>query len=228
MVRGVSAVPNDPYSGYSASVPKLMVYQNRLYLYWSAIKLLARPPRTWLDINTRGMELVQQPGGERGLWGRSAIGPVASYDPRLNVQVWGVDPNDPRSNQRAEMFSAKVINNVIYATGVLGGNGCLTVGDKSAGCSRLAISVSTRPLGHDAFNEHLVPEKLLPSNPVAYVRIIKLPDGSPALIGWFANRQRTGERSLARGMHILPLPQNSAIRQSADDTLRAPGKAVAH
>jgi hypothetical protein len=108
------------------------------------------------------------------------------------------------------MFSARAFGNVIYATGVLGGTGCLAMADKVPGCSRLAVAVSQQPLGKDVFNQHLLPETELPTNAVAYTRINVRPDGSRVLMG-FGDTPRSDERSLPRGLFVIPLPDDAPI-----------------
>jgi hypothetical protein len=227
VVYGRSSDPRDQFT-YSASGPKLLVFGDRLYLYWTAVKYWTPPGRKdhqWLTIATRGMELVQDPSGKRLLWGKGANGPVASYDPARNAEVWGVDPADPRSNQTADMFSTAVVGKVIYATAGLGGSGCLTPLGTSSGCYRLAISVSTAPLGPHAFNQHLVPEDLLPANPQEYTRLFRQPSGEFCLMGQFLKPlpQSPAERSLPKGVHCIPLPANSPILKFGE-TIAVPSR----
>lgn len=217
IVFGRSALPNDPYT-YSASVPKLFVYYNRLFVYWAAIKIRSAPPHTWIDITTRGMELVQQGGRGGRLWPKGASGPVASFDPAHNVEVFGIVPSDPRSNQRAEVFSVRLVDGLVYAPGVLGGSGCLNIAGKSPGCSRLSISISRQPLGYHIFNQVMVPEADLPRNPVAYVRIVRDSKNELYLMG-LALRARHQDRALQSGLFIMPLPPNGLIRSFARNQL---------
>lgn len=201
---------------WSASDPKLLTYGGKLYLYWSSIWAKAPPgvrKRQWLMSATRGMELVQEAAGQHLLWGKGAGRPVAAYDPSLNVEVWGVDRADPRSNQTADMFSVTAINGVIYATAGVGGNGCLTPAGTSPGCYRLAISVSRTPLGVDVFNRHLLPENLLPSNTQDYTRFFQRPGGGLCLMGHFYKTSVNADpsRALPEGIYCIPLQPDSPI-----------------
>jgi hypothetical protein len=228
IVQGLSSEPDDIYH-YSASDPKLLTFHNRLYLYWSSIKWW-KPPGgygvQWLSIATRGMELRQEAGGQRLLWGVGAMGPVDAYDPSKNVEVWSGDTDDVRSNQTVDMFSIISLGGVIYATAGIGGNtdasppppterhpGCVVPDKTKEGCFRLAISWAATPLGNHIFNNHLAPERMLPSNTQEYARFYTEPGGALFLMGHFIKASPPTElsRAIADGVDFIPLPANSPI-----------------
>jgi len=230
IVQGRSAVPNDKYR-YSASDPKLLTFRNRLYLYWTAIKSWVPAGisgHQWLSIAVRGMELTQEAGGRRLLWGARGGGPADAYDPSRNVEVWGGDPSDVRSNQTADMMSIMSIGDVIYATAGVGGNtdsspppvtephpGCVVPDNKKEGCFRLAISWSTTPLGVHVFNNNLAPERILPANTQEYARLYKQPDGRLFIMGRFMKALPPTDlsRAVPEGIDFIPLPANSPIAE---------------
>jgi hypothetical protein len=216
VVDGRSADPRDKFV-YSASDPKLLAFGGRLYLYWTAVKYWYPPgarKRELINITTRGMELEQERTGLRRVWGKGSAGPVASYDPARNIQVWGVEPGDPRSSQTVDMFSIVPIGGRIYATAGVGGSGCLVPEGQSSGCFRPVISVSDIPLGRDIFNHHVLPEELLPSNAQDYLRIFRKPDGSLFMIGNFRkpNPSAAAERAVTPGPQWLSFPMNALPR----------------
>jgi len=200
---------------HSASVPKLLNYQNRLYLYWTAVNIDATPPNNWKNITSWGVELEQEPGPLKRLWAKGAGGPIPSNDPRA-VEVWGLGTDD-RSDTVADVFQVFTDGRYVYATAARGGRGsggsdlCLTPLNPSGGCYRLSVSRASSPLGLHIFNQDIAADGQLPSNPHEYGRIIVLPDGSSRIMGQFlpAGSAQRDARSIAAGFQSLPIPGGS-------------------
>lgn len=185
----------DPRSGllYSASVPNIFVFHNRLYVYWSAVRI-RRAGRIWRQITIRGMQLAQEPSGRRRIWGAGSPGvPVASHDPARNVEVLGLNPADPYANQSADVKGVYADRNYVYLITSLGGTGpdgratCLNPRGTSFGCYRMQIFRSPSPLGRDVFNPHPLVSPMLPLNPAAYQRPFTAPGGTLRILGMFYN-----------------------------------------
>lgn len=161
---------------YSASVPNLFVFHNRVYVYWSAIQVDAESKK-WLTCTVRGMQLVQDSSRLGRFWGLGSVGqPVPSYDPSLNVEVLGLNPSDPISDQCVDMKGVYAGANDIYVAAALGGKGpagtqnCLGAGGDSYGCFRLQIFHTSSPLGPHILNRQPLRSPSLPLNPTAYDR----------------------------------------------------------
>ncbi len=235
IVYGKSAIAGDKYF-YSASDPKLLSFQNHLYLYWTAVKGWHPPgakQHQWLSIATRGMELQQQTSGRRLVWGKGMDGPDDSYDPAHNVEVWGPNPNDPNSDQTVDMFSIMSVGNVIFATAGVGGNGeahapppppdiqhpgCVVPDPTKDGCFRIALAASTSPMGEHVFDGMLAPQNILPPNTQEYARLYRQPDGSLFLMARFFRKWPAPALYglLPDGIDYIPLPANSPLVQWMD------------
>lgn len=200
VVKGGTVDDRDSYL-YSAAVPKLLVYGDRLYLYWTAMQLRRSAVGHNFDfatdigtLTTRGIQLGQG-GAGKSLSAidnsqRSVGHAIFANDPS-SVEVFGLDPDDPMSNTAADLFQAVAVGSHIYVTEARGGSGCNTPHGTSAGCYRLTIGESTNPLGYHTFNNHLAPSNSLPDNPQEYYRFVYRPeDQKTALLGGnFVNPQ---------------------------------------
>jgi hypothetical protein len=189
LVKSGDADPESPYS-YAASVPNLVLFKGRLYVYWSAIKI-EKATRKWEIITIRGMELVKDPSEAARLWGAGSVGrPVASHDPSRNMEIVGIDSADPYSNQTADLKGAFAAQNSVYLFVSVGGKGpdgtqsCTTPKGTSPGCFRLEVLRSSVPLGTNSFIERLV-SPAPPLNPADYQRALFAPDGTLKVIGEF-------------------------------------------
>jgi hypothetical protein len=189
VIGGSSHVPGATIS-YTASVPKLLALQDKLYLYWDAIRYwkvmpagrtVIRPSDRWISIAERGAELVEEPKSGT-LWVAGASGPVASDDPGHSVEVWAPISGDARSDNVVDLFDVTVYGNLIYAIGSIGGDGCLRPLDASDGCYRMALAMSRVPLGFHIFNRHQLPEGLLPSSPQDYSHFVRQPGRGVGLL----------------------------------------------
>ncbi|MCB9654057.1 MAG: DUF4214 domain-containing protein [Deltaproteobacteria bacterium] len=227
LVDGGNTNPYDA-SVYSASVPKLLVHQGHLYLYWTSVH--ARySTGPWLDITSRGIELEIKSTGRLGIKGRStAIKPNDS----ASVEVWGLG-SDNRSNSVADMFQVYSDGQSVYALAAVGGWNkasfptwqtrapgdsreslmCLTPDSPVTGCYRLAIARSTSPLAVRGFNgtgaTYRVADNVLPANPQEYTRLFTYANGTPALMGLYKAQRSTpdaGKVDVGQGMWIFKLP----------------------
>jgi hypothetical protein len=154
---------------YSASDPKLLVYQGRLYLYWTAIKL---KDNKWVSLATRGAELKQEAGPLRRLWPAGANHATSSFDTSTNQEVWS----------GADMFSALERNGRIYVTAAVARGNCVRPRMDYPDCFRLVIAEADAPLGPDIFGQHMAASDRLPLNPQDYGRFAIGPDGGVVII----------------------------------------------
>lgn len=173
-----------PLYRYSASVPKLFTYNNRLYVYWSSLKIqILNAGGKWIQSTTRGVELQQEQFGLRRIW---AVGsneqPFSSIDPRTR-EVLGTEPGDPTSDSLATIFGVFTEGRYIYATAGIGGSGCTRPRYPSYGCFRLAIFRAETPLDEHGFNGNAADRDAIPFNPQVYSRFFKDPDGNNFIMG---------------------------------------------
>jgi hypothetical protein len=178
MTLVISAGSADPTSAYSytAAVPNLITFNNRLYVYWSAIEL-HKATRHWERIAIRGVELVEETSGLRRVWASGSRGSaVASHDPSRNVEVLGPNPADAYSDQAADLKGAYAADGHVYLIASVGGRGpqrteaCTTAKGTSYGCFRMQVFRASVPLGGNVFTSRLV-----------------APDGTLKIIGEFFN-----------------------------------------
>jgi hypothetical protein len=166
---------------YAAAVPALLVFEGKLFIYWSAIAI---ENGRMVRIAVRGAELetgAQMPA-VRGGGGRA----VGSIDSRLTTEVWAPHPGDPVSDSAVDLRAVWVSGASVVAMAGLGGGSCTTPADKSPGCFRLAIVKSRQPLGEHIFDmAERVDEQTLPANPQEYTRPIRDPGGGYWFIGNF-------------------------------------------
>ncbi|MBK8010292.1 MAG: DUF4214 domain-containing protein [Deltaproteobacteria bacterium] len=228
LVDGGNANASDWSNVYSASVPKLLVHQGRLYLYWTALHARSNGP--WIDITTRGIELEVKSTGRLGIKGRgSAIKP---NDPS-SVEVWGLVDNDNRQNSVADAFQIYSDGQSVYAIAAVGGWNkasfpgyqtrspgdsreslmCIHPESPVTGCYRLAIARSNSPLERRGFNStdptRRVADAVLPANPQEYTRLFTYSNGTPALMGMYKAQHGTpdaGKADMGEGMWVFTLP----------------------
>jgi hypothetical protein len=173
VVSDGSANPYDFYA-HAASVPKLVVFQGSVYLYYSS-------GRFWkdggVDINVRGVKLWQVAGSTGKVFRVNGLTqPAFAYDDSTSVEVMGVDPGDPLSNRVADAFGAYTDGTYIYLTGAVGGGAdCPDPGGNGPGCYRLSIARTALPVGYHSFNSFRVPDSSLPVNPQEYTRQLFVP-----------------------------------------------------
>lgn len=172
---------------YSASVPKLLVFQGQLYLYWTALHFQnLAGGLTVVGATTRGARLVQETSGLRRFWVSGVTGASSTaYDPAHNQEVYGANPNDSTQNFLSDTFDVKTDGTTIYVIAGVGGTGCASPLSQIYGCYRLRVSSTTSPLGDHVFNNNYLSSVELPFNPQEYTRLFHSPDGSNFLMGEF-------------------------------------------
>jgi hypothetical protein len=184
----VSGVRGSAGRFYAAAIPELLVYEDRLFLYWSA---LAVESGKFVTVAVRGTQLEVSPNSISVMGSRGHL--VHSTDSSLTVEVWRPDPRDPRSNTSVDIRALWVSGKSIIVMGGMGGTGCMTPSDAGKGCFRLVMVKADQPLGEDVFNHSQpVDEAALPSNPQEYTRPIRDSGGEYQLIGHFVRPQTNG------------------------------------
>lgn len=185
---------------HSASVPKIFMFRNKPYMYYSIVHY-RQDNFLWINASTRGIELKNSkssPGGY--FWALNTPGsPVNAVDSN-STEVMKLDPGDPLSDQVADGFGVYTDGPVgnetnIYMTGALGGSSnksCIvpTGGidmENSIGCYRQFIARSTTPLGDGIFNAFRVSEResYMPSNGTQYFRRFFDNNGNPFVWGLY-------------------------------------------
>ena len=170
----------------SGSVPKLLSYKGKLYIYWTACRFdVNKDGGLILDrVFTRGAEVVQD--AQKKMWIKGSVG-ISMYagDPSLSVEVWGGTSGDSLANHTADVFDFFVKGDTIYAVAAVGQFGCITPLSAIYGCYRTRIASSTSPLGYHIFNKNYVSQPELPFNPMEYTRFFKNPDGSHFMMGQY-------------------------------------------
>ena len=191
MTLVVEGGPAETGYSYSASAPNMVVFRNRAYIYWAALQVDMQA-RRWVGDAIRGMALVQENSGLRRVWGAGSAGsPTPSYYPSLNVEVVGIDPSDPMSDQSVDLKGAYADNSYVYILAGSGGRGpggklnCVSGGGGSYGCFRLQIFRSSNPLGTHVFNQSALISPRLPFNPTGYDRFFIDNHGQLSILGYF-------------------------------------------
>lgn len=196
---------------HSASVPKLLVHNGSLYLFWSVVRM--SPSHEWQDVTTRGMEIqVRSVGpGKLRVYPRNSDVAVSAMDPLKNVEVLGL-ASDPTSNTVADAFGFYSERGIIYATASVGGSDCLNkpsginLNAMTPGCYRLGLFASRDPLVHRGFNLNKVDDRLLFGNGSGYTRIIVSPEGTRFFtsVNFSSSNPIAGSPLLPRGHWMYP------------------------
>jgi len=179
---------DDQQYHYSASVPKLLAYKHRAYIYWDRLKW------RWTDhkrVSTTAWGTEIKEGADGKFWAMgSASRSMASNDPRA-VEVFGVDPSDPSSNGIADLFETITDGQTIYMTGARGGSDCRGPGGSAQGCYRLTIGRTIDPLAYHTFNRNLVPDEYMPISSTEYYRFVyRREDDKTVLLGGMMRNPR--------------------------------------
>jgi hypothetical protein len=192
----------------AAAVPELLVYRNRLFIYWSALSITSGQ---FTQVNIRGAELLITYG--RVSVKQTGFAVVRSLDEPATTQVWAVDPKDALSNTTADLRALWVVRDSIVMAASLGGRGCTTPSGAVAGCYRLAMAKTDQPLASNAFGRgNRVTAEFLPSNAQEYTRPIRDPAGTYWLIGHFL-------RPIANQLDIHSMPDAAFWKQSKADSV---------
>lgn len=193
VVKGQDSDPNSGYR-YSASIPKLFVFQNKVYLYWGAIK---HNKFGWQHTSIRGMEIGEDPNTKL-IWGRDRKGKMAgtplvgrtlaSHDPSQNDEVVATG-SDNQTDAVAGLEGVFPWNNKIYLLAALGGINndatCLRPLTDNVGCFHLQVFRSSNPLGDRTFNHEVLSSPGLLKEPQSYNHLVIDPKGDYSLMGWY-------------------------------------------
>jgi hypothetical protein len=193
---------------YAASVPQLLVFQDRLFLYWSALRIVGNK---FQSIAVRGAEL--EVGAEVSIKG-SGGHLVHTIDEPATVEVWAPQPGDPLSDTAVDARALWSDGKTIVALSGKGGSGCTAPDGTQRGCFRLAITRAEQPLGRHVFNQgQAVNDARLPSNPQEYTAPIHDPQGRTWLIGHYIKPPANGWselRPVPGGDYWAKLPAGTA------------------
>jgi len=225
MTLAVGGIPwSSSSNGYSASVPKIFIFQGTPYLYWSVSHFTTGANGQLLsDTTTRGAMLTQEPSGARRLWINGSVGMASlSVDSNSNYEVLGVNASAPLSSNVADSFDVQVVNNEVILTSGVGGKGCTTPWSPVYGCYRLAIRASSTPLGTDIYNSSFLTSQSLPFNPQEYSKIITDPSGNKYVMGSYLSPTINGSVSpattISTGMQRYPINLNLLQFSGVDST----------
>ncbi len=173
---------------YAAAVPELLVFQGRLYLYWSA---LAVDAGKFVEIAVRGAELETSGGTLAIRGGGGAL--VHCLDRPATTEVWSPSPGDPASDSAVDIRALWVSGGSVVAMASVGGSACASPAGDSRGCFRLSIVRAQQPLGEGVFNHApQVEASDLPSNPQEYTRPVRDPSGHYWLMGHYLRPKANG------------------------------------
>jgi hypothetical protein len=179
---------------FSASVPKLLIFQSDLFVYWSAVKIDAENSQ-WANITERGTQLKEFPASDGMLWASRLGGVVGAADLTYTDEVWGLG-STTADDAVADIGSIFTDGTSVYAGGSISGTAC-SQPTWPPTCYSLAFAKSSNPLGNDIFNSGtMLPATTLPTNMGAEIRLFTDPSGINYLWGtYFTNV--TGPRALA-------------------------------
>lgn len=191
-----------------ASVPRLMAFAGKLYLYWAASVI-----RNGKIVRSaaRGAELDVRDGIPH------VIGsPTPSSTPLGpgTTEVWSTDAT-PTGNLIANVMSLVPSRDSFMIFGVLGGGDCQTPAGSSPGCFRLAVRNATEPLRPSGFNLARAGADQLPTNAHEYPTPIVDRAGNRWILGHF--RRPTGDGYSSRA----PAPGKSFWASSKRESVLA-------
>ena len=176
------ARPDAPTT-FTASVPKLLAFGSRLFLYWTPVQRQKSDPSKWVNLGARGLELEVEHGGARRLWAWGSEGrAVGAADPRLTVDVLARRTADPTADQVADISAVESVGCWIYVVASVGGVGCLYPNDAAPGCYRLQVTRSTASLGPNVFGQEFLVAPSLPRGAQIYARLVEDPGGRRFLL----------------------------------------------
>lgn len=160
-----------------SAVPRLLAFDGRLYLYWSALTIEQGVIKR---ATARGAELIDK-GGLVQVKGSAGV--IRPFDP-LSSEVWAPG-GDKMSNRIVNLMGFWHSGNSFLAFAALGGEGCAEPLGQGQGCFRLAVRRSRTPLGQNALGRGENLDLRLPSNPQEYAAPIVDPAGRRWLMGHF-------------------------------------------
>lgn len=189
-----------------ASVPRLLVFGGKLYLYWAASIIT---DGKIVRSDARGAELQLADGIPTVRAGPKRV--LKPTDASSTV-VWSVGRSSS-TNLIANIMSFLPLRHSFFALAVLGGADCQNPAGTSPGCFRLAVSRSKAPLSTLGFGR-AQQQHGLPTNPNEYPTLIVDPKGNWWLLGHFRRPLVNGyaERSPAPGPDFWrSSPRESAV-----------------
>jgi hypothetical protein len=182
VVLGNSSLGDGYY--YSASVPELLDYGGTPYLYWSAVKMGATAPNTWVNITGRGMKLEEVPASGGELWNANTGTWVGSADPNNTIEVWGLG-SSTADDAVADLQGVFTNGTDIFVTAGVAGTGCAQPFWPPT-CYAFTVSKTTNPFATDTFsNGTQLSASELPSNTHSYSRFIQDPNGRGYILGGY-------------------------------------------
>jgi hypothetical protein len=191
-----------------ASVPQLLAYGGKLYLYWAASVM--RDGKFLTSVG-RGAELELRQGVPRV---RGASGPLVRPFDSSSTEVLSTEAS-PSSNLIATIMSFVPLRDSFLMFAVLGGGDCQDPAGPSRGCFRLAVRKSSAPIKHRGFNQASRPSNDLPTNANEYPTPVIDPSGNWWVLGHF-------RRPLANGFaDRAPAPGHQYWRSSKRESVLA-------
>lgn len=172
---------------HAAAVPQLLVFQDRLYLYWSALTIVDGKFQSSAE---RGAELDAGAAGVSVKGSRGRL--VRSMDEPATVEVWAPQPGDPLADTTVDARAVWASGDSVIAAAGKGGSGCTAPDGPQQGCFRLAMVRSARPLGPHVFNQAQPLKLELPSNPEEYTTVMHDPQGKLWLLGHYVKPPENG------------------------------------
>jgi len=220
---------------YSASVPKIFIYQGQPYLYWSVSHSApAANGQILTDTTTRGARLSQEVSGYQRLWvAGSGNVPVQTLDGSFTTEVLGTIASSSISNNVADSYDVDVVGNNIYLTSAVGGRGCTDQVSPAYACYRLAIRSASSPLSQDIFNGSYLSNTALPFNPHGYSKFVVDPSGNQYILGYYNSPIPNGSplpsNAVAVGQALFPVqPQNFQFSSTDPTALPVPSSNTAY
>ncbi len=220
MVNANEAYKNDTHA-HSASVPKLLSFKGKQYLYWTDVRRRLKTGIPWSTdysdagtyLNTKGIGIAYDTQGKRfypiDAKGDFIKGRFTPNDSRA-VVVADIDPNDVRSNRVADVATVATDGTYLYAVLAEGGGDCLAPTSPAEGCYRNTISRTTSPLAYNTFRSDLMPEEYMPKVYQAYPRFAYRSDTKSTWMigGQFVNPLLLPDQPV--GKWAFPWPDNIA------------------
>jgi len=208
-VSGGSYISGDQYT-HSASVPKLLVHQNRIYLYWTDVKI-RKSDGAWQGILGRGAELEYSNGM---FYAKGYREPMVSNSPD-SVVVWN---NSANASLVADAADVKSDGRWIYATGSLGGQGCLSPLNTAPGCYRIAIARTRLPLDENTFGGNVINDTMV--NDSAEYPTFMYKNGKLSLLAQFTNTTNPN-RLFSPGLHLIELGASTTAPQTVSSNCQS-------
>jgi hypothetical protein len=203
----VSGAQISAFNFNAAAVPELLVFRNRLFIYWSALSI---ENGRFAVVSIRGAELLVTQGEVSVKGAAGAV--VHSLDEPATTRVWAVDPADPLSSRTADLRALWVTKDSIVVAASLGGSGCTAPSNAVPGCFRLALVKSDKALADNVFGRGDRVNAPLPSNAQEYTRPIRDPAGAYWFVGHYLRPSANGVSS------ANPMPDATFWNQYKSDS----------